>query len=195
MKAKTGEEVTKNRPSAGVAGNTLAEEYKVIIQHRSKVSWQSVASLDSRFLQESSIENREPFIENPEPVIENRELLIENRVEDRVSRVWKQRFSHDWFLDFTLSEQNKQQPATPVLRERIYASKREKSLLIGEKCILKYFLLYTCKCLLQMPKNIYIYSLMFAFSTIWNRSGKTHRKRPHECCASGCFLQSETRAN
>jgi len=52
------------------------------VQYRSKVSWQSVASLDSRldsrFLRELSIENREPFIENQEPVIENRELLIEN---------------------------------------------------------------------------------------------------------------------
>ena len=112
------------------------------IQYRSKVSWQSVASLDSRldsrFLRESSIENREPFIENREPAIENRELLIENRVEDRV---WKQRFSHDWFLDnFTLSAQNEPQAATPVLRERVYASEREKSKLIGEKCVLKYFL-------------------------------------------------------
>ena len=32
VKAKTGEEVTKNRPSAGVVDKTLAEEYKVIIQ-------------------------------------------------------------------------------------------------------------------------------------------------------------------
>ena len=105
------------------------------VQYRSKVSWQSVASLDSRldsrFLRESSIENREP-------VIENRELLIKNRVEDRV---WKQRFSHDWFLNnFMLSEQNEPQSATPVLRERVYASEREKGKLIGEKCVLKYFL-------------------------------------------------------
>ena len=48
---------------------------------------------ESRFLWESSIKNWEPFIENRAPFIENRELLIENRVEDRVSRVWKQRFS------------------------------------------------------------------------------------------------------
>ena len=39
-----------------------------------------------------------------------------------------------------LSEQNETQAATPVLRERIYASKREKSKLIDEKCVLKYFL-------------------------------------------------------
>ena len=63
----------------------------------------------------------------------NRELLIDNRVEDRV---WKQRFSHDWFLDnFTLSEQNEPQAATPVLREWVYASEREKSKLISEKCV------------------------------------------------------------
>ena len=116
------------------------------IQYRSKVSWQSVASLDSRFLRESSIDNREP-------VIENRELLIENRVKDRV---WKRRFSHDWFVDnFTLSEQNKPQAATPVLRERLYASEREMSKLIREKCVLKYLLWYTFKCLLQMQKKIY----------------------------------------
>lgn len=48
------------------------------VQYRSKVSWQAVASVDSRFLRESSIENREPFTENWEPVIENQELLIEN---------------------------------------------------------------------------------------------------------------------
>ena len=116
------------------------------IQYCPKVSWQSVASLDSqvdsRFLRESSVENREPFIENQEPVKENRELLIENRIEDWVSRLWKQIASHDWFLDnLTLSEQNEPQAATPVLRERMYASKREKSKqFIGEKCVLKYFL-------------------------------------------------------
>ena len=31
-------------------------------------------------------------------------------------------------------------PATPVLPERIYPSKREKSKLIGEKCVLQYYL-------------------------------------------------------
>ena len=115
------------------------------VQYRSKVSWQSVASLDSRldsrFLQELSVENRERFIENREPLIENRELLIKNLGKDRDLRVWKQRFSDDWFLyNFTLSEQNEPQAAKPVLREQIYASKREKSQLIGEKCVLKYFL-------------------------------------------------------
>ena len=39
-----------------------------------------------------------------------------------------------------LSEQNEPQAATAVLRERVYASEREKSKLIGEKCVLKYFL-------------------------------------------------------
>lgn len=52
------------------------------VQYCSKVSWQSLASLDSRldsrFLRESSIENRKPFIENREPVIMNWGLLIEN---------------------------------------------------------------------------------------------------------------------
>ena len=89
---------------------------------------------ESRFLTRSSIpariEYREPFIENREPVIHNREILIENRV-------WKQRFSHDWFLDFTLSDQSEPQAATPVLR---VASQWKKSKLIGEKCVLKYFL-------------------------------------------------------
>ena len=67
--------------------------------------------------------------------------LIYLILQDRVSRVWKQRFSHDWFLNnFTLSEQNEPQAATPVLREQIYAWKQEKSQLIGEKCALKYFL-------------------------------------------------------
>ena len=52
------------------------------VQYLSKVSWQSVASVDSRLNSQFSIpariEYREPFTENREPVIENRELLIEN---------------------------------------------------------------------------------------------------------------------
>ena len=49
------------------------------------------------------------------------------------------KIENDWFLDFTLSEQNEPQAATPVLK-RMYASKRQKNKLISEKCVLKYFL-------------------------------------------------------
>ena len=122
-----------------IAGEAFSLSYSTVQKEVDSLRCQSRFSI--RFLRESSIENREPFIENREPVIENWELLIENRVEDRVSRVRKQRFSHDWFLDnFTLSELTEPQAATPVLHEQMYASKREKSKLIGEKCVLKYFL-------------------------------------------------------
>ena len=120
----------------------------VCIQYCSKVSWQSVASLDSRLNSRFSIparieyrESRTFHRESRTFHWESRTCYRESRTLKRVSQVWKKRFSHDWFLDnFTLSEQNGPQAATPVLRERIYASKWEKSKLIGEKCVLKYVL-------------------------------------------------------
>jgi len=102
------------------------------------------------------------------------------------------RFSHDWFLDnFTLSEQNEAQAATPVLRKQIYSSKGEKSKLIGEKCVESISSNTLSNACSKCRKKKY--SPMFAFSAIWIWSGKTDRKRPHECWVSGSFLQSDTR--
>ena len=64
------------------------------LQYRSKVSWQSVASLDSQRNSRFSIPAR---IENQESRIKNKLSTIESRIKSRWTE--NKRLTHAWFLD------------------------------------------------------------------------------------------------
>ena len=151
------------------------------LQYRSKVSWQSVASLDSRldsrFLRESRTFHRESRTCYRESRTFNRESSRGSSLARLKAKTLPRLISRFYV------ERAKRTASgyTSVARADVCFKARKEQVNWWKVCLKVFPLIH-----FQMPapnaKNIYIYiySLMFAFSTIWIRSGKTYRKRPHE---------------